>query len=96
MSSENKIKIHPTKKSSSKIFENDYINKENIKIELDNELIHQKKNNEQLNKNKRKKVKFNKKIDVTSVESWKKFNAENTSEPNTNNKDTTKCTCVIF
>ena len=100
--SNNKIKKKP-----SKIFDNDDISKDNIKIYLDtNDLSNDNKNSKNINKNneenndikaKKKKVKFNRKIDVINVECWKKYNSENTVEPNVNNsKDTTKCTCEIF
>ena len=97
MSSEHKIENHPIK--NSKIFENEILNKENIKIEIEEkkESNDNKKYQQPQNKNKKRKIKINKKIDVVNVESWKKYNAENTCEPNPNNsKDTTKCTCNIF
>lgn len=97
MSTEEKIENHPIKKVSSKIFDNEIINKENIKVDIEenNKKNISKNKKEKNNKNKKKKVKFNKKIDIINVESLKKYNAENTAEPNPN-KDTTKCTCDIF
>ena len=35
-------------------------------------------------------------IEFVEVESWKKYNSENTVEPNINNIKTIKCTCNIF
>ena len=99
MSSEIKKEKNCIKKTSSKIFENEEINKDNIKINIqeeksENKNINKSKSNKKNDiKNKKKKVKFSKKIDITNVESWKTFNAENTVEPR---KQTTKCTCEIF
>jgi hypothetical protein len=99
MSSEIKKEKNSIKNTSSKIFENEEINKDNIKVNIqeeksENKNNHKSKSNKKNDiKNKKKKVKFSKKIDVTNVESWKAFNAENTVEPR---EPTTKCTCEIF
>ena len=102
--SNNKQQSMRMKKKSSELFYNNNISKENIKLELEtNDVSNDTKNNKDLNKKtgniiklKKKKVKFNKKIEFIEVESWKKYNSENTVEPNINNKKTIKCTCNIF
>ena len=104
MSSKSKNKEVKLKNNSSEIFENNNISKDNIKIDLDINDISNKppkknKNNEKVKlKPKKKKVSFNKHIDIIKVDCWKQYNSENTSEPNTNNQEkdsTTKCTCQI-
>ncbi len=102
--SNNKQQSMRMKKKSSELFYNNNISKDNIKLELEtNDASNDAKNNKDLNKKteniiklKKKKVKFNKKIELVEVESWKKYNSENTVEPNIKNKKTIKCTCNIF
>jgi hypothetical protein len=105
MSSQSKKKEVKHKKNLSEIFENNDISKDNIKIDLDTNDM----SNKSINKNKKdeygkmklkkKKVSFNKHIDIIKVECWKEYNLENNVEPNTKNQEkdnTTKCTCQIF
>ena len=91
---------------NNNFFNNKNNNNINVHEYYSNNNDNNNKNNKNINKNneekddiktKKKKVKFNRKIDVINVECWKKYNSENTVEPNVNNsKDTTKCTCEIF
>ena len=102
MSSQSKKKEVKLNNNLSEIFENNNISKDNIKVDLDTNDMSNKSSNKNKNDNinlKKKKVTFNKHIDIIKVECWKQYNSENTSEPNTNNEkkdNTTKCTCQIF